>query len=92
MGKTVLHVCKQLEPRPACAAAWLIKYYIVSFKILQVKLPDLPKYLDNQPWANSVDPDQMPQIVASDQGLHCLPFIQQFLNTSAGSENDLLKF
>ena len=28
-------------------------------------------------FANSVDPDQMPQNVASDQGLHCLPCIQQ---------------
>ena len=31
-----------------------------------------PKYLDRQTWANSVDPDQMPQNVASDQGLHSL--------------------
>ena len=29
-------------------------------------------------WANSVDPDQMPQNAASDQGLHCLPLILQF--------------
>ena len=29
-----------------------------------------PKYLDRQAWANSVDPDQMPQNVASDQGPH----------------------
>ena len=36
---------------------------------------------ERQAWANSVDPDQMPQNVASDQGLHCLPFIQQFLDT-----------
>ena len=28
--------------------------------------------------ANSVDPDQTPQKAASDQGLHCLPLIQQF--------------
>ena len=34
-----------------------------------------PKYLDRQAWANSVDPDQMPQNVPSDQVLHCLPFI-----------------
>ena len=29
-----------------------------------------PKYWDRQAWANSVDPDQMPQNVASDQGPH----------------------
>ena len=29
-------------------------------------------------FANSVDPDQMPQNVASDQGLHFLPYIQQY--------------
>ena len=27
---------------------------------------------------NSVDPDQMLQNVASDQGLHCLLYIQQY--------------
>ena len=26
---------------------------------------------------NSVDPDQTPQYAASDQGLHCLPCIQE---------------
>ena len=30
------------------------------------------KILDGQAWANSVDPDQMPHNVASDQGLHRL--------------------
>ena len=33
----------------------------------------------------------MPQNVASDQGLHCLPFCQQFLDTSAGIQIDLYK-
>ena len=37
-----------------------------------------PKYWDWQAWANSVDPDQMPQNAASGQGLHCLQLIQQF--------------
>ena len=32
-----------------------------------------PKYWNREAFANSVDPDQMPQNVASDQGLHCLP-------------------
>ena len=31
-----------------------------------------PKYSDRQVCPNNVDPDQMPQNVASDQGLHCL--------------------
>ena len=50
----------------------------------QTNLPYLPYYLNkfilqpvdvckNAVWmANSVDPDQMPHTVASDQGLHCL--------------------
>ena len=42
-------------------------------------------YLDRKAWANSVDPDDMPQNVASHQGLKCLPLIQQFLNTTSGS-------
>ena len=28
--------------------------------------------------SNNADPDKMPQHVASDQGLHCLPLIHQF--------------
>ena len=35
------------------------------------------KYLDGQAKENGVDPDQMPQNVASDQGLHCLVLIKQ---------------
>ena len=34
------------------------------------------KYSDRQAWANSVDPELMPQNAASDQGLHCSPLIQ----------------
>ena len=33
-----------------------------------------PRFLDRQAWAKIVDPDQMPQDVAFDQGLHHLPF------------------
>ena len=43
-------------------------------------------YLDRQVWANSVDPDEILQNVASHQGLHCLPLIQQFLDTTLGSK------
>ena len=32
------------------------------------------KYLNRRALANSVHPDQTPQNVASDQGIHCLPF------------------
>ena len=42
-------------------------------------------YSDRQVWANSIDPDQMLQNAASDQGLHCLSLIQQFLNTLTGN-------
>ena len=38
-----------------------------------------PKSWDRQVFANSVDPDQMPHFAASDQGLHCLPYIPQYL-------------
>ena len=34
----------------------------------------------------------MVQNAASDLGLYCLPFIQQFLDRSAGSKMDLFKF
>ena len=35
-------------------------------------------YSNRQTWADSVDPDQTPRSAASDLGLHCLLFIQQF--------------
>ena len=38
-----------------------------------------PEYWDRQAFANSLDPDTTLQIMASDQGLHCLPYIQQYL-------------
>ena len=41
--------------------------------------------------ANSVDPDQMPQNVASDQGLCCWPIIQQFGVTSTGRKTGLVQ-
>ena len=31
-----------------------------------------------RPFANSVDLDQMPQNATSHQGIHCLPYIQQY--------------
>ena len=41
---------------------------------------------------SNVDPDQTSQTAASNQGLHCLLFIQQFLNTSTDSQIELFKF
>ena len=43
-------------------------------------------YSDRQALANSVDPDEMPHNVASHLGLHCLPLIQQFLDTISDSK------
>ena len=43
-------------------------------------------YSDRQAWANNLDPDETPQNAASHLGLHCLPLIQQFLDTTLGSE------
>ena len=48
-------------------------------------------YSDKQAWANSIDPDETPQNVASHLGLHSLTLIQQFLDTS-GSELYWFKF
>ena len=44
------------------------------------------KYSDRQAWENSVDQDEPPQNVASHQGLHNLPLIQQFLDTTTSSK------
>ena len=41
---------------------------------------------------NSVNLDQIPQDVASNQCLHCLPLIEQFLDTSVCCEIVLLIF
>ena len=46
------------------------KWYISAYIIIYIM------YLSvRQAWANKVDPDQMPQNAAYDQGLHCLPLI-----------------
>ena len=48
-----------------------------------------PTYVHRQAWANSEDPDQTPQNAASDQGLHCLPLIKQFLNKLTDSKMEM---
>ena len=45
-----------------------------------------PENSDRQSSVYSVDPDQMPQIVASDLGLHCLPVTLQSLDTLSDSK------
>ena len=49
-------------------------------------------YLDRQAWANSADPDEMPQNAASHQGLHYLPLIHLLLVTVLASKSYLFKF
>ena len=58
-----------------------------SFCTLETKLqqnrshllhPVITLNIGTQASANSVDPDQTPQNVASDQGLHCLPLIKHY--------------
>ena len=48
-------------------------------------------YSDKQVWANNAEPDETSQNKASHQGLHCFPFIQQFLDTTSDSEFVLVK-
>ena len=48
-------------------------------------------YSERQAWTNSVEPDVMPQTVASHQGLHGLLLIQQFLDTISGTKLYLFK-
>ena len=43
-----------------------------SWQTVQTQIRQLLKSLKSTKWTNSADPDQMPHIVASDQGLHCL--------------------
>ena len=47
---------------------------------------------DRQTLVNSVDPDQMLHAAASNQGLHCLPLMQQFLDISRDNIMFLFKF
>ena len=49
-------------------------------------------YSDREAWGNSVDPDETLQNAESHQGLHCLPFIQQFLDKTSPSKLYLFKF
>ena len=50
--------------------------FINNLLLFRLK-PYYPKYSDRQALVNSVDSDQTPQNAASDQGVYCLPLIQQ---------------
>ena len=54
-----------------------------SIDILTSSYRKKPKYLVRQALVNSVDPDHMLQIIASDQDLCLLPLIQHFLDRNA---------
>ena len=54
-------------------------YYSNAHMYLCWVLHNNPKYWARYVFANSVDPDQMLQNAASDQGLHCLSYIQKRL-------------
>ena len=47
---------------------------------------------ERQAKANSEDTNQMLHSAASDQGLHCLPLFQNFLDESTGNKIDLFTF
>ena len=61
----------------------LIEYLTLSTpcsgELKSMEYHNNPKYWDRQTFANSVEPDQMLQNVASNQVLPCLPYIQQYL-------------
>ena len=64
--------------------------YVIGVRYL-MKLPYMSQIF-GQRGLDSVDPDQTPQNAASDQGLHCLSFIHQFVDTSTGCRIDLFSF
>ena len=51
-----------------------------------------PKLWDKNAQVSRVDSDQMLHIMVSDQVLHCLPLLLQFLDTSTGNKEDCLNF
>ena len=51
-----------------------------------------PKYWERQALANGDDPGQKAQNAASDQDLHCLPYLSNTLDTTTGIRMDYFKF
>ena len=97
------HFAAELEKKKKCLKLRKLDWNIFFFKLSKhIFMKTWKKkittyriyhmYSDRQAWANSVDPDEMPLKAASHQGLHCLPPIQQFLDTISGSKLNLFKF
>ena len=68
------------------------KFWTTGPRYINVRMQYLTctKYSYRQAWANSVDPDQMPQKCGIWLGSNCLPFGQQCLTTSTGSTLGLI--
>ena len=75
------------KPRSAASDLFLLLLSKVHFTVITLT------YLGRQAGANSVDSDKKLQNAASEQCLHCLPLIRQFLHTSVDtcSKMDLFK-
>ena len=56
-------------------------------------MSSVESFTQHEKWANHVDPDRTDRHhrMWSDQYLHCLLLIQQFIDTSEGSKTDLFK-
>ena len=67
------------------------EYYCLMFFYLLFYYRNNPKYWDRQAFANSVDPDKTMQSAASEQGLHCLPYIQQYFKHINRKKNGLFQ-
>ena len=55
-------------------------YYFIPTILVKKAYHNYSKYWGRQAYSISVDPDQTLQNAASDQGLQCLPFIQQYFS------------
>ena len=72
---------------------WILQNIMYMYnKVLDQPAVFYLKFLDRQLRINFVHLDQVPQNTASDQGLHGLPFIQQFLDSLASNKTDWIKF
>ena len=65
--------------------------FLQSSAHLGINLTKLPLLL-GKAWVNSAETYHMQQTLASEHGLHCLPLMQQFLDTSTGSKINFFKF
>ena len=73
----------------AVVRKWLLQQIYSRIPLWETKYRNYPSI---ETLANSVDSDQTPQNAASDQGLYCLPLIQQFLNISVDSKMHFFNF